>query len=278
MELRVKSVEYHVDDGAGIITLAKSSEGNRLNLDSLRELDRAIHTVLDDDSVRLVILRSNGSVFSLGLDFGAVVRAEQEEIRDAADEPVRLYRGILSTLFSCPKPVITVVQGEVKAGGVGLVCASDIVVAADNAGAELSEVIFGLIPANVLPYLLQTRVSLSRTRYLILTAKRLGAEEARREGLFDEVFPAAKLEKGVKKICKQLFRSSPEALARTKAFTLKLFETSLRERPDAAERELLDILGRKEARDEIIKFQEGELPSWFSSFSPEDRLTIESGE
>jgi methylglutaconyl-CoA hydratase len=267
------SVEYYGDGGAGVITLARSSEGNRLNLDSLKELHVALHAALEDKAVRIVLLRSNGAVFSLGLDFGAVT-----DENSSAEEAVGLYRGILYTLFTCAKPVITVVQGDVKAGGLGIVCASDIVLAAENASAELSEVIFGLIPANVLPYLLQTRVPVSKARYLILTAKRLDAREAYSLGLFDEVFPQEQLEKGVKKVCKQLFRSSPEALARTKAFTVKLMEAPFSRRPALAEGELLEIFGNEKSRQAIIQFQEGELPSWFAAFSPERPLVLKPEE
>mgnify|MGYP006292888651 CR=1 FL=1 len=275
------SVEHYTDGGAGIITLLKSTEGNRLHLKSLRELHSALHAVLEDTAVRVIVLRSNGAVFSLGLDFGAVAEegtATAGAEKSTAKEAVALYRGILYTLFTCAKPVLTVVQGDVKAGGVGLVCASDIVLATEKATAELSEVIFGLIPANVLPYLLQTRVPLSKARYLILTAKRLEAQEARRLGLFDEVFPPENLEKGMKKLCKQLFRSSPEALARTKAFTLKLLETPLSKRPGVAEQELLEIFGNEESQKAIIQFQQGELPDWFASFSPENPLVLNPDE
>jgi methylglutaconyl-CoA hydratase len=267
------SVDYYADGGAGVITLSRSSEGNRLNIVSLKELHAALHAALDDKGVRAVLLRSNGAVFSLGLDFSAVA-----DENSSAEEAVGLYRGILYTLFTCAKPVISVVQGDVKAGGLGIVCASDIVLAAEHASAELSEVIFGLIPANVLPYVLQTRISVSKARYVILTAKRMDAREAYRLGLFDEVFPPEQLEKGVKKICKQLFRSSPEALARTKAFTAKLMETPFSRRPALAEGELLEIFGNKDSRQAIIQFQEGELPSWFASFSPQRPLVLKPEE
>lgn len=270
------SVEYRQDSGAGIVTLSRSASGNRLNLQSLKELEAALRRAINDSSVRILILRSNGPVFSLGLDLTAVAETKSGNVsvQDTIAEAVGLYRSVLFTLFSCDKPVISIVQGEVKAGGVGLVCASDIVLATDGASVELSEVIFGLIPANVLPYLLQTRITLSKARYLILSARRCSAEEAVRFGIFDEVFPEDTVERGVKKICKQLFRSSPEALARTKEFTLKLLEAPFLTRQEMAEKEMVELLGRETVREEISKFQEGELPSWFASFSPEKPLCI----
>ncbi len=273
------SVEYYQDAGAGIVTLAESGTGNRLQYTFLNALREALRRGIDDSNARIMILRSNGPVFSLGLDFSAYTKGgKKNDLRKSIVEAVQLYREILFTLFTCKKPVLAVVQGEVKAGGVGLVCASDIVTASDSATVELSEVIFGLIPANVLPYLLQTRVPLSKARYLILTAKKCSAEEARSYGIFDDVFPPDRLEKGVRRICKQLMRSSPNALARTKAFTLQLSETPFLKRPELAESELVRILNDESIRAEISRFQEGELPGWFASFSPESPLCVNNKE
>jgi enoyl-CoA hydratase/carnithine racemase len=274
MELTVPLVEYHEDAGAGIITLAAGKQGNRLNSALLTELHGAVDALLASDTVRFLLLRSNGPVFCHGLDFGAVTEERREE--ESEKDAVGLYQQVLKKLFTCGVPVITVLQGEAKGGGVGFVCASDIVVASEEATLELSEVLFGLIPANVLPYLLEVRVPLAKARYLILTAKKMDAREGCRIGLVDEVYPAESLEKGVKGICRQLLRSAPSALARTKQFTRECMEIPLRGRGKAAEEMLKEIFRDDTVMGEIGRFREGELPSWFSKFRPARPLTIEN--
>jgi methylglutaconyl-CoA hydratase len=276
MELEVPSVEYREDAGAGIITLCESSTGNRLNASMLTELHEAVNALLSSATVRFLLLRSNGPVFCLGLDFGAV-SAERKE-RESENNAVGLYQQALGKLFSCDVPVVTVLQGDAKGGGVGFVCASDIVIASHEATLELSEVLFGLIPANVLPYLLEVRVSLAKARYLILTAKKINAHEAHVIGLVDEIFPAESLEKGIKGICRQFMRSSPSALARAKRFTRELAEIPLKSRGRAAEDKLMEIFSDEEVTKELGRFQEGGLPSWFSKFKPAAPLIIETTE
>jgi enoyl-CoA hydratase/carnithine racemase len=267
VELRVPHVEYSEESGAGIVTLLNSESGNRLSFDFLKDLDKAVAELLKLPSVRVLVIRSNGPQFSLGMDLQ--IAADPSKGEDILISSVSLYKRLLSTLYHAPVPVMSVVQGEVKAGGMGIVCASDIVIASETASFELSEVLFGIIPANVLPYLLEFRVTPAKARYLILTCRQVGADEAKKIGIADEAVPDAGLEREVKKICKQIMRSAPAALALTKRFTHELTRLSFGERLDSAERTIIELLRDRDVRKEIAKFQDGELPSWFDRFKPE---------
>ena len=262
---------YYIDSGAAIITLEDSEHGNRLTRELLEALRSHLQQAFEDDTVRAVVLRSDGPPFCFGMDLDSFEK--QRGSKQVSREASVLYGNLLKTVFTGIKPVVTVLKGPVKAGGVGLVAASDIVVATPEASFQLSEVLFGLIPANVLPYLLGLRLPLSTVRYLVLTAKEVGAQEALRLGLVDELITAENLEKETKKVLKTVFRASPAALRETKEFTARLVTMQLNERFRFAEEKLAELLSDEEIGRAVAAFREGELPAWFQSFKPKRPLT-----
>lgn len=264
-------IEQYVDNGLAVITLNNSENGNRLGPLMLDELHRVLADSCTDPAVRVVLLRSNGSPFSLGMDLKPIQQTQGTE--DRARAAIARYGEVLEKLYTSPKPVVALVDGEVKAGGVGLVAAADIVLATEDATFQLSEVFFGLIPANVLPYLLSLRMSPQKARYLVLTAKQIDAGEACSLGIVDEVYPRRKFEREVKKTLKNLFRSSPTALAEAKEFTVRLPEMGYKQRLEYAQSKLRELLEKEEISAAVQAFEEGELPHWFEAFKPSSPLT-----
>jgi enoyl-CoA hydratase/carnithine racemase len=263
-------VDHYIDSLVGVITFNNSEKGNVLNIESMEELLAAVSSLMEDKEVRAILLRSNGTNFCLGMDLNMLVASRGS--RGLAEKAVSLYVRLLSRIFSGPKPVISLVNGSVKAGGIGLVAASDIVVASDSSTFELSEIFFGLIPANVLPFIYSVRLPPQKARYLILTGKRLSAKEAERINLVDDVFIPEELEKGVKAILKNLLRASPEAMKETKRFTEVLFSERRERAQDLAKAQLLKMIKDKEVIQAVNDFNEGALPSWFAKFKPERPL------
>ena len=146
-------VLYEPESGLGLISLMDAAGGNRLNPLSLKLLIAALDQALADATVRAIVLRAAGpagSAFCLGMDLDKLSSSlGQEGNLGARRQAVLDYGSLLERISSCGKPVIALVGGAVKAGGVGLVAACDIVLAASSASFELSEVLFGLIPANL---------------------------------------------------------------------------------------------------------------------------------
>ena len=110
---------------------------------------------------------------------------------------------MLRVIYECPKPTIARVQGDVYAGGMGLVAACDMAVAVDTAGFCLSEVKLGLIPATISPYVIRAMGARAAHRYF-LTAERFGAADALRIGFVHEVVVADQLDAKVDELLKQL--------------------------------------------------------------------------
>jgi methylglutaconyl-CoA hydratase len=164
--------------------------------------------------VRVVVLAAEGKSFSAGADLNWMKRmarySEAENLRDAMQ-----LAGLMRTLDRLHKPTIARVQGAAFGGGVGLVACCDLAVAAREAQFCLSEVLLGLIPAVISPYVVQAIGARAARRYF-LTAERFGAEEARRLGLVSEVVDAGNLDETVGAFAAHLVRGGPHAIASAK--------------------------------------------------------------
>lgn len=271
-------------DGAlGIVTLDDPAGGNRLNPGSLAALFAAVHGLAGDAGVRAILLRSSGAAFCHGMDLAGLSAAGADRRREGIDEAVGLYVRLLSCIHEAPKPVIAAVRGSVKAGGIGLVSACDVVVAAEDSSFELGEAFFGIVPANVLPFLLGLRIPLQKVRYLVLTARALSGRDAAGIGLVDELYPSADLERGLRELLKRVWRTSPAAAAEAKSFTRSLIGVDLETAKTRAREKLGELLGREEVIAAIAAFVDGSVPSWFAKWKPSaplvpaDDATIHGG-
>jgi enoyl-CoA hydratase/carnithine racemase len=270
MELSMGPIRAENDSGVALITLDRSDSGNTLTAESLTALSGALDDAIGDDAVRVVFLRSNGPTFCTGMSLVDVgeARERQEDIETAMSR----YCDCLLSIYACPKPVVCCVIGDVKAGGVGLVGACDIVIAAPQATFQLSEIFFGLVPANVLPFIYSLRIAPQTARYLVLTGKTLSAQEALRIQLVNEVFPAETLEGELKAIIRALFRASPKAIARAKQFTGLLQAEKMPQSIEHAKKLFLEMVRDPETAHAINGFNDGSSPPWFARFSPQGTL------
>jgi len=270
----VALIDQYKDSQVAVITLSDGEHGNLLSPEGLGELAAALDATLGDPHIRAVLLRSNGPAFCLGMDLARWAAPVSPNSRSEAEDAVDRYASVLKAIFSARVPIVCLVEGEVRAGGVGLVCACDIVVAGERASFELGEVIFGLIPTNVLPYMLSLRMAPQKARYLVLSSRRITASEALRLNLVDEIVPDADGERRVREIFKRLLCSSPRALAAAKEFTAELIGTTPEEGGVLARRRLLEMMRDPSTMEGVRAFQEGHAPAWFSRFRPERPLIL----
>jgi enoyl-CoA hydratase/carnithine racemase len=264
------AIDQYVDSSVSIITLADSAGGNRLNPDSIGGLITALNEAAARTDVRAVLIRSDGPAFCHGMDLDALRQSGWNLKRVA--EVVALYTDLLSLIYTLPKPVVAAIRGDVKAGGVGLAAACDCVIGTPETTFEMAEVLFGIVPANVLPFLLGSRLTIQKARYLILTAKKVAADEALRLGLLDEVAAPDELEKTLKATFKRLLTFSPKALAETKSLTRSLDGRDVQRHIELTKKTLVALLSDPETQQAIEGFLEGDLPAWRQRFKPDQPL------
>jgi methylglutaconyl-CoA hydratase len=202
-------VHFRVAGGVGTITLDSPRNRNALSAQVRRELSAHLAAGLADDRVRVVVLDHTGPVFCSGMDLKEAAGA------GSGDQGVNEFPAILERIWTAPKPVVAKLAGPARAGGVGLVAACDIAVAADTATFAFSEVRIGVVPAvisvTVLPRLLPRAA-----HELFLTGEPFGAARAAAIGLINSAVPADGLDAEVARYTGMLALGGPNALAATK--------------------------------------------------------------
>lgn len=219
------------------ITLCNPEAGNPLN----RGLIDALHAVLDgveqDVGISLIVLAAQGAVFCDGMDFGEALatdgNAEQELHR-----AVHQFHDLLDRMTRLPVIIASLIEGRVNAGGMGLVAACDLVLACETADFGLSEVLFGLLPATVTPFLVR-RMGFQPVYRMALTAQRMNAKQALACGLVDEITDQPT--DSVRRLRIRADRLQRPAVARIKAFYAD-FAAIGPDSADRAERALAALL------------------------------------
>jgi methylglutaconyl-CoA hydratase len=191
------------------VTMSRTEVFNAFDEAMIAELDTAFVQLTDAPDVRVIVLAGDGKHFSAGADLQWMQRAS-EASQEWNVQDARKFAAMLARIESCPKPTVARVQGAALGGGVGLACACDIAIAADNASFAVSEARFGILPAVIGPYVINA-VGKRQARRLALTAARIDASQALAIGLVQQVVPAAELDAAVDATVKDLLAGGPDA-------------------------------------------------------------------
>ena len=204
-------VVVRVEVARGVATLTLDSPANRNALSrALRaQLRQALAEALADEAVRVIVLDHTGRVFCSGMDLSEAAGGGVQE------QGVREFPDLLGSIWHSPKPVVAVVRGPARAGGVGLLAACDVVVAAESATFAFSEVRLGLVPAVISAVVLPRMVPHVAHR-LMLTGNVFDAATAAAGGLVDLVVPDADVDGELRAQLVELTAGAPTALAETK--------------------------------------------------------------
>jgi enoyl-CoA hydratase/carnithine racemase len=193
-----------------------------INEESLRAFAQELERACLNQAHRVILLEGSEGAFCRGMDLAmlAKLQAETEDRPDFLPELEEFARCLRQIRFA-GKPVIAVVDGEVLAGGVGIVSACDLVIATSNSTFGLPELLFGLIPAVVLPLLFE-RMPAQKARLWALAAGAHSASEAQDTGLVDVVVEPEQLERIVSSWVRQLTRADRAAIAKLKSLSVEV--------------------------------------------------------
>ncbi|HWR47961.1 MAG TPA: enoyl-CoA hydratase-related protein [Pseudonocardiaceae bacterium] len=196
-------VRLSVQSGIATITLDSPANRNALSAPLRAQLLDALVRTADDDSVRVVVLDHTGPVFCAGMDL--------TEPPEAVNELPR----ILGRIWTHPRPVVAKLAGHARAGGIGLLAAADIAVAAQHATFAFTEVRLGVVPA-VISVTVLPRLQPRAAHELFLTGETFDATRAVAIGLLNSAVPADQLDAEVDRYTGMLVKGGPQALALTK--------------------------------------------------------------
>jgi len=255
-----ETITCEVAGPVATVTLSRPEARNAMSHAMVEELLRCFTALggAEHAGVRAVVLRAAGSVFCAGGDVRDLGNAPAQEDAGA----IARVDALLRAVNEAPRVVIARVQGAAMGGGLGLVCVSDVAIAAEGASFALPEVRLGVAPALISPYVL-ARVGLTRARQLMLTGVRFGARDALAYGLVHEAVPDDQLDARVEAVVADVLRGAPGALRECKRLLFAVAAT-LDPRDTLADR--VDTLNRlragEEARQGMAAFIEKRPAPW----------------
>jgi enoyl-CoA hydratase/carnithine racemase len=205
----------------GWITLNRPAALNALSALMLEELGQALQQLADDDGARVVVITGTGRAFCAGADLKASkARLDSAPAADPRDQPavrfVRMAQRLFRRIESLPKPTIAAVNGTAVAGGLELLLACDLVIAAEDAKIGDAHANYGLLPGGGGSVRLARKIGLAQATFLMLTGDLLPARELVACGLINRVVPANAVASGAAELAERLAAKSPLVMQRMK--------------------------------------------------------------
>ena len=245
------------------INMARPAVFNAFDEAMIAEMEAAFAQLAIDASVRVIVLAGDGKHFSAGADLQWMQRASTATLEWNLDD-ARRFAGMLARIEACPKPTVARVQGAALGGGVGLVCACDIALAADNASFSVSEAKFGILPAVIGPYVVNA-VGKRQAKRLALSTTRIAAAEALAIGLVQQVVALDALDAALDATIAELLIGGPNAQREIKQLFGQLevgpITSEVRE---LTAQTISRVRGTEEAREGFTAFLAKRPATWMS--------------
>lgn len=266
MFMQNDQIDIRINAPLATVVINRPDRHNALSLAMIERLREAWFDIQQEKRVRAVILTGAGESFCSGRDLLEMAASGEDESHQLEDqqkwgEEATLISDLLEDMLTFPKPIIASVNGPVLGLGVGLVMASDLVVAATTASLSLPEPRRGLV-AGVTAPLLAYRVGAGHAARLLLTGQSFAAEEMQRIGLYHEVLPGDKVWARGAELASECAAGAPQAVSLTKRLLLETVGEKLL--TDLSNGALMGASARTtySAREGLQAFVEHRLPEW----------------
>jgi methylglutaconyl-CoA hydratase len=260
-ERSLQAVNVEIDArGVARLMLARANVRNAFDEVMIAELTECLSRFATDSTVRCVLLCAEGTMFCSGADIGWMQRQSQNsDVENLID--ARRFAEMMRALYDCPKPVIARVQGRAFGGGVGLMAAADIVIAAREAQFAITEAKFGILPSVIGPYLVKSLGARQALR-LAITTTRFTADEAVTLGLAHESVAIENLDAAVDRTVRAVLSSGPNAIREAKMLFHQLagaIDDQVRELTAGT---IARVRSNDEAREGFAAFLEKRTAAW----------------
>ena len=249
-------VGYATEGAVARLTLDSPHNRNALSAGLVTQLHEGLRRAAEDPAVRAIVLGHTGGTFCAGADLS---EASGSDPYEAALGRARELTALLRAIVECPVPVIGAIDGHVRAGGMGLIGACDIVIAGPRSTFALTEARIGVAPAIISLTLLPRLSSRAASRYY-LTAETFNAERAADIGLVttsadDVVF-------AVNAVTADLAKASPQGLAASKSLTTAAVLAGFDRDGERLAEESARLFVSEEAREGMLAFLQKRPPRW----------------
>jgi methylglutaconyl-CoA hydratase len=267
--MNLQHLTLNMQGATAYVTLNRPGVRNAFNEHVIEELTEVFTSFRQSEAVRCVVLQAVGKAFCAGADLNWMQKmaaySYDENVVDA-----EALAAMLKAIYGCPVPVVARVQGDVFAGGMGLVAACDVAVSVSSARFCLSEVKLGLIPATIAPYVIRAMGPRAAHRYF-LTAEVFSAQEAARIGFVHELADDdAQLDAAVQRYLDMFLNASPHALAECKRLLHDLAHAPIDEKlvTDTAHR-IAHIRSSEQGRHGVSSFLNKTQAMWVTQAEPD---------
>jgi len=249
-------VHYSVEGPVARLTLDSPDNRNALSKALVSQLRQGLCDASDDSAVRAVVLGHTGGTFCAGADLS---EASGGDAAETVAHNARELTSLLRSILEMPKPVIGAIDGHVRAGGLGLVGACDIVVAGRSSTFALTEARIGVAPSIISLTLLPKMSARAVGRYFV-TGEKFGADVAAEIGLVtvavDDVNAA------VAGLTAEIAKGSPQGLAASKRLTTAPILNAFNRQAEALTRQSAELFVSDEAREGMLSFLQKRPPNW----------------
>jgi methylglutaconyl-CoA hydratase len=262
------SIEVQIADGAALLLLNRPDLHNAFNEIMIAELTQAFGELDRDPAVRAMVLGARGKSFCAGADLNWMKKMSAYTFEQNFSDAQALAN-MLHALYTMKKPTIARVHGSAFAGGMGLVAACDIAIAAQDVEFCLSEARLGLSPATISPYVIAAMGERHARRYF-LTAERFSAAEAFRIGFVHDIVIGEELDAKISELLRHLLATGPNAVAACKDLVRSVAKAKIG--PDLIKEtatRIANIRATDEGREGIRSFLEKRKPAWTQSVQTE---------
>ena len=253
-----KKLLYTVDDFVCTVTLNRPEKRNALSAQLVNELIVAIETASEDPAVRVMVLTGAGGAFCAGADLSLMGGG-------AEDDPDMPQRGgfveLNIAMQEAGLPIIARVERYAMAGALALICGSTFVVAEATAKFSAPEIDRGIFPMMVLASLFRT-VSKRNGLDLVLTGRKIDAQEAVRMGLINQAVPSEKLDETVQQLAQTMAQKPPAAIRLGLAAYHKQAQLTFEEALPYLSEQLMAVLSTEDAQEGIMAFLQKRQPEW----------------
>ncbi len=213
--MKISPIITEIRDRVGHVVLSRPEKRNALNPEMVEELKNSLSKMIENEEIRVILIRSEGNVFCSGADLQHLEQMRDNSYAENLEDSKSL-KGLFELIYRYPKPVVAAVQGHALAGGCGLVNVCDFAFSVPEAKFGFTEVSIGFVPA-IVAYFVIEKIGAGKARELLLSGRLIAAEEALRIGMLAGVVEASRLLGHAEAFCIQLATSnSAQAIAQTK--------------------------------------------------------------
>jgi enoyl-CoA hydratase/carnithine racemase len=240
------------------LTMNRPDKRNPIGPQSCGEIVHALGRAKEDPAIRCVVITGAGKVFSAG---GDLSQMSGQGGGPGANIPPASLPQTFAAMHGLGKPIVAMVNGPALAGGLGLMVACDLVVAADHAEFGTTEINLGLWPMMITAEITRS-IGRKRTLELMLTGKKIGAAEAERIGLVNKIVPADKLEEETMALARDLAGKSPSAMRLGLGAFYATQDMDYAPALDYLQGQLAAVLATEDAAEGLAAFFQKRAPVW----------------